>query len=137
MSRDIRISIRVAGGLGLAVVLDTVQQLVWKKGMITIPESASPSDTIEAVLHEPLLAAVAVLMAARLVNWLKVLELVDLSYAQPITSLSYVSVTALSALYLKETMSPLQIVGMANIVGGVWCISQTGGATRPSQAPSS
>lgn len=137
MSRDIGISVRLAVGLGLAVVFDTVQQLAWKTGIVAMPETTSPSATIEAALHEPLLALVAVLMVARLINWLKVLELADLSFAQPITSLSYVSVTALSAIYLKETLTLLQIVGMAIILSGVWCISQTGGASRPSEvAPS-
>jgi drug/metabolite transporter (DMT)-like permease len=137
MSRDTRISIRLVVGLGLAVVFDTIQQLAWKTGIVAMPETTSPSATIEAVLHEPLFALVAILMVLRLINWLKVLEVVDLSYAQPITSLSYVSVTALSALYLGETLTPLQIVGMVIIVGGVWCISQTGSAGRAAEALSS
>jgi drug/metabolite transporter (DMT)-like permease len=137
MSRDTRISIRLVVALGLAVVFDTVQQLAWKTGIVAMPETASPSATITAVLHEPLFALVAILMVLRLINWLKVLEVVDLSYAQPITSMSYVSVTALSALYLGETLTPLQIVGMAIIVGGVWCITQTGSAGRPAEALSS
>lgn len=134
MSRDIRFSVRLAVGLGLAVIFDTVQQIVWKTGMLAIPETASPSAMIEAALHEPLLALVAILMVARLINWLKVLEIADLSYAQPITSLSYVSVTVLAALLLDETLTALQIVGMLIIVGGVWCVSQTGAASPASQA---
>jgi len=133
MSRDIQVSVRLGVGLGLAVVLDTAQQLAWKVGIDAIPETTSPSGTIEAVLHEPLLALVAVLMVARLINWLKVLELADLSYAQPFTSLSYISVTVLSAIYLKEALTLLQIIGMAIIVVGVWCISQTGDPSVPSK----
>jgi drug/metabolite transporter (DMT)-like permease len=132
MSRRNQASIRLTVGLGLAVVFDTVQQLVWKVGMVSIPETTSPTGAIEAVLHEPLLALVAVLMVARLINWLKVLELANLSYAQPITSLSYVAVTVLSAYFLGETLTPLHIVGMMFIVSGVWCISQTG---RPHLVP--
>jgi len=134
MSRDIQISIRLVVGLGLAVVLDTIQQLAWKIGIDAMPETTSLSGTIEAVLEEPLLALVAILMVVRLINWLKVLELTDLSYAQPITSLSYVSVTVLSAVYLKETLTALQMVGMATIVAGVWCISQTGAISHRSKA---
>jgi len=136
MSRDIRMSLRLGVGLGLAVVFDTVQQLAWKMGIMAMPETTSVPATIEAVLHEPLLALVAVLMVARLINWLRVLEIADLSFAQPFTSLSYVSVTALSALYLKEALTPLQIVGMAIIVGGVWCVSQTGRTSHPAEAVS-
>jgi len=136
MNRDIRMSMRLAMGLGLAVVFDTVQQLAWKMGIVAMPETTSLPATIEAVLHEPLLALVAVLMVARLINWLGVLEIADLSFAQPFTSLSYVSVTALSALYLKETLAPLQIAGMVIIVCGVWCVSQTGRTGHPVEAAS-
>ena len=90
MPRDNRVSVRLVVGLALAVVFDTIQQLVWKMGMGDIPDTATPRETIEAALREPLLGVVAVLMLVRLINWLKVLELADLSYAQPITSLSYV-----------------------------------------------
>jgi drug/metabolite transporter (DMT)-like permease len=135
MNRQIRV--RLAVGLALAIVFDTSQQIAWKMGIVALPEMTSPSGAIEAVLHEPLLALVALLMVARLINWLKVLELADLSFAQPITSLSYVLVTALSALYLGETLTSLQLLGMAIIVAGVWCISQTGSRSRSSTALSS
>lgn len=135
MPRDNRVSVRLAVGLTLAIVLDTVQQLVWKMGMGNIPDSASPSETIEAALHEPLLGMVAVLMLLRLVNWLKVLELADLSFAQPITSLSYVTVTLLSVVYLKETLTLTQIAGIVIVLAGVWCISQTERDSHQSEAP--
>src|SRR5258707_5920801 len=96
MPRDNRVSVRLVVGLALAILFDTIQQLVWKEGMGGIPDDASPWETINAALHEPLLGLVAILMLLRLINWLKVLELADLSYAQPITSLSYVTVTLAS-----------------------------------------
>jgi len=120
-----RVSVRLAVGLALAILFDTVQQLAWKVGMGSVADDASPWETLEAVLHEPLLALVALLMVMRLINWLKVLELADLSYAQPITTLSYVTVTVASAIWLKETMTPLQIAGIGVVLIGVWCISQT------------
>ena len=129
-----RMSVRLAVGLALAILFDTIQQLAWKMGMVAIPEDASPSETIQAALHEPLLAVVALLMVVRLINWLKVLELADLSYAQPITTLSYVTVTVLSAIYLKEAMTPLQIGGIVIVLAGVWCISQTERDSHESEA---
>ncbi len=118
MPRNRREVVQLTGGLTLAIVFDTVQQLAWN---------------VESALREPLLGLVAILMVLRLINWLKVLELADLSYAQPITSLSYVTVAATSALFLQETLSTLQIVGMAVIMVGVWCISQTEHKTSPSE----
>ncbi len=125
MSSKTRVSLHLGIQLSLAIVFDTIQQLAWKVGMVAIPEDTSPWETIQAALHEPWLGLVVVLMVARLINWLKVLELADLSYAQPITTLSYVTVTILSAILLKETMTPLQIVGIGIVLAGVWCISQT------------
>ena len=139
MPRDNRVSVRLMVGLAIAILLDTVQQLVWKEGMGGIPDDASLSETIAAALHAPLLGLVAILMLARLINWLKVLELADLSFAQPITSLSYVTVTLASVIYLKETLTLIQIAGIVVVLAGVWCISQTErdshASEHPSQAP--
>jgi drug/metabolite transporter (DMT)-like permease len=73
-------------------------------------------------------------MGAQLVNWLKVLDHADLSYAKPFTSLSYVTVCVLSVLLLDEHIAPLQIVGIVIVVAGVWCVSQTRRAL-PAQVP--
>ena len=54
-----------------------------------------------------------------------VLSNADLSYAQPVTSLSYVSVFFLSVVYLKEATDLIQIAGIIFVVAGVWFISQT------------
>jgi len=136
MPRDNRVSVRLMVGLAIAILLDTVQQLVWKEGMGGIPDDASLSETIAAALHAPLLGLVAILMLARLINWLKVLELADLSFAQPITSLSYVTVTLASVIYLKETLTLIQIAGIAVVLAGVWCISQTERDSHQSEHPS-
>jgi drug/metabolite transporter (DMT)-like permease len=137
MPRNPHVSLPLVIGLTLAVVFDTIQQLAWKVGMDAIPESASPWGLVEAATREPLLGLVAALMVVRLINWLRVLKLADLSYAQPITSLSYVTVTVASALFLHETLTSLQIVGMAIIMAGVWCISQTKEKSSPSEVSSS
>ena len=136
MPRDNRVSVRLMVGLAIAILLDTVQQLVWKEGMGGIPDDASLSETIAAALHAPLLGLVAILMLARLINWLKVIELADLSFAQPITSLSYVTVTLASVIYLKETLTLIQIAGIAVVLAGVWCISQTERDSHQSEHPS-
>jgi drug/metabolite transporter (DMT)-like permease len=135
-ARGKRASIYLAIGLTLAILFDTVQQVIWKVGVVAIPQTDSVWRMAEAALHEPLLALVGVLMVLRLVNWLWVLELADLSYAQPITALSYVTVTLFSALYLKEKLTLLQLAGMVLVMVGVWCISQTERDSRESEAAS-
>ena len=65
-----------------------------------------------------------------MINWLKVLELADLSFAQPITALSYVSVCILSTLYLGESIGALKVLGISFVLAGAWFICRTDHATR-------
>ena len=85
-------------------------QLLWKLGAME--------------LEPAILALVAALFAWQLVNWLRVLESSDLSFSQPITSLSLVSVLAFSVLFLGERLDALKLLGIALIVAGVWFISR-------------
>jgi drug/metabolite transporter (DMT)-like permease len=71
-----------------------------------------------------LLALVAVFFIAQLWNWLRVLQISDLSYAQPITALSYITVLGLSALWFGEHIDALKVVGIVLILAGVWFISR-------------
>ncbi len=99
--------------------------VLWKMAVSRLSDPGSISATVEAVFHEPLFLAVAALFAWQLVNWLRVLERSDLSFSQPITSLSLVSVLVLSALYLGESVDAPKIAGIGLIVAGVWFISRT------------
>ena len=134
MSEGARVPVRLVIGLAVAIALDTGLQLVWKIGVADIPDT-SLRDAAVAVATNPIFILVVALMAAQLVNWLKVLDHADLSYAKPFTSLSYVTVCALSVLVLGEHIAPLQIVGILVVVAGVWCVSVTKRTTLPPLAP--
>jgi drug/metabolite transporter (DMT)-like permease len=129
-----RVPLRLAIGLAVAIALDTALQLVWKTGIAAIPDSASAWEAVVAVALNPIFILVVVFMAAQLVNWLKVLDHADLSYAKPFTSLSYVTVCFLSVLVLGEHIAFMQIVGILVVIAGVWCVSMTKRATLGSQA---
>ena len=74
---------------------------------------------------EPLVVGlVVVIFVAQLINWLRVLEVSDLSYSQPITSLSYISVLWFSVSWLGEQLDPLKIGGILFIMAGVFFISR-------------
>ena len=117
--------IRLAAGLLLAILMDTAVQLVWKSAVLSLTSNGSPWLNVQTLLHSPLALSVLFLMACQFFNWLTVLSNADLSYAQPITSLSYVSVFCLSVLYFKEATDLIQIVGILFVFSGVWFISQT------------
>ncbi len=124
MSKGARVPVRLIIGLAVAIALDTGLQLVWKTSIAAIPDT-SLWDAAVAVARNPIFILIVAFMAAQLVNWLKVLDHADLSYAKPFTSLSYVTVCALSVLVLGEHIAPLQIVGIVVVVAGVWCVSVT------------
>ena len=85
-------------------------QLLWKVGATE--------------LNLALLALVALLFACQLWNWLRVLEMSDLSYSQPITSLSFVTVLAFSVIFLGERVDAAKLAGIVFVIGGVWLISR-------------
>lgn len=109
----------LAPGLALAIVLDTVGQLLWKRAATRLPESLSPDVLLGALLHDPLPLVVVGVFVLQLINWLLVLERADLSYAQPITSLSYVSVVLLSVWLLGEQLDAVRVAGMSLVLLGV------------------
>ena len=110
--------------LALAIVLDTTVHIAWKLGADRLPGALS-ADVLTQVAREPLFLIVAVLFAWQLVNWLQVLEGSDLSYSQPITALSLVSVLVVSVLWLGERFDAPKLAGIALIFAGVWFISRT------------
>jgi len=113
----------------VAIALDTGLQLVWKTGIADLPDTSSAWETAIAIARNPIFILVVAFMAAQLVNWLKVLDHADLSYAKPFTSLSYITVCVLSVAVLGERIAPMQILGIVIVVAGVWCVSQTQRAT--------
>ena len=114
----------LAIGLVLAIVLDTVGQLLWKFTAEKLSATDSLWPAVDAVLRQPLILVLVGVFVCQLINWLKVLEHADLSYAQPITSLSYVSVCAFSAILFGEHIGALKVAGILCILSGVWLVSQ-------------
>jgi undecaprenyl phosphate-alpha-L-ara4N flippase subunit ArnE len=134
MTTGARVPLRLVIGLAVAIALDTGLQLVWKTGIAALPDTSSAWEMLAAIALNPIFILVAVFMGAQLVNWLKVLDHADLSYAKPFTSLSYVTVCVLSVLLLGERIAPLQVAGIAVVVAGVWCVSRTKRASVGAEA---
>jgi drug/metabolite transporter (DMT)-like permease len=126
MNRTSRAPLRLFFGLTLAIVLDTATQITWKCAVSAVPDQPTLARTAEAMLHQPFFLLVALLMGGQFLNWMTVLDHADLSYAHAITSLGYVTVAALSVLYLGETLAPLQALGIALVLAGVWFVGRSG-----------
>lgn len=111
--------------LTLAIAMDTVVQLCWKFAIEQVPDTVGLWQSVAAILHEPLFHVALVVFFMQFFNWMIVLAHADLSYAQPITALSYVTVSAASMVLFQEQLSPLRMVGLTLIMIGVWVISRT------------
>lgn len=129
MSALKKLPAKLAVGLVLAILFDTTLQLVWKSAAVTLPSGGTPWTFVQGVLQNRLFLVVLLLMGLQFFNWLMVLAAADLSYAQPVTSLSYALVLVLSVIFLGETTDPWQVVGVALVLIGVWFISQTNHTT--------
>ena len=115
----------VVVGLILAIVLDTFIQITWKLSVSHVPADASVSATIREALANPLFYAAMLAFGAQLFNWVRVLARADLSFAQPFTALSYISVLAISCHSMGENLSVSKLFGVALILVGVFFISRT------------
>ena len=115
----------VVVGLVLAIVLDTFIQIAWKLSVAHVPIDASVVATARGALSSPFFYAAMVAFGAQLFNWLRVLARADLSFAQPFTALSYISVLAISCHSLHEDLSVSKMFGVALILVGVFFISRT------------
>jgi drug/metabolite transporter (DMT)-like permease len=114
----------LAFGIALATILDTAGQLLWKYCVDLLPSDAGLSQAAWAVLHQPLFIVLVTIFLLQLFNWMRVLEHADLSFAQPITSLSYVTVCVLSAFLFGEHIGAAKVAGVLCVLGGVWLVSQ-------------
>ncbi len=124
-------------GLALAIALDTSVQLLWKA---SVPRHRGVVHTLSGTFFNWLFQLSLVLHIWQFFNWLMVLGNADLSFAQPITALSYVTVTALSVWLFHEVVAPQDIVGIALILAGVYLVSSTpsetaGAPGTPAAAP--
>lgn len=112
-------------GLALAVALDIVTPLTWKAGVMRLSGGTGWADWARAALGEPLLAVVLALFAVQFINWMAVLSASDVSYAQPITALSYIVVTLFAAVWMGERVTLARGAGVILILAGVWLIGST------------
>jgi multidrug transporter EmrE-like cation transporter len=111
--------------LTMTVVMDTIGQLCWKFAVGQVPDTIGLWQSFVSVLHEPLFHVALLVYFLQFFNWMVVLAHADLSYAQPITALSYVTVSGASMAIFHEHLSPLRMLGLAMILVGVWVISRT------------
>jgi len=121
--------------LAVTVALDTAVQMVWKSAVLAVPESAGFTETIRTLTIQPMFYLLLTLFGVQFICWIIVLSKTDLSYAQPITALSFVSVAACSTVFFGEKIGVMRMAGIAMILVGVWLISNTNHRTKVVHLP--
>jgi drug/metabolite transporter (DMT)-like permease len=115
------IVISVAGG--------AVGQILLKKGMGTLGPLTLSFSRLGEVLWRmgtnPYVLAGLAIYVTGTVFWLAALSRVDLSYAYPFASLSYVVMLVAAWLLFKENLSLLRLAGTAVVFLGVLLISRS------------
>ncbi len=125
----------VVVGLVLAVVLDTFIQVTWKLAVTEAPAGAAVFTTLRVVLSSPLFIAAMLAFTMQLWVWMRVLALADLSFAQPFTALSILTVLGISSHSLHEQISIAKGFGVGLILLGVFFISRTPHRTHGGAGP--
>ncbi len=107
----------------ISVALGIVGQLILKRGMSDLgPVSLTEHSIIEimwSIATNLFVIVGMVIFAVSVLFWLVGLSRVELSYAYPFLSLSYVAILAASFLLLGETISPLRLGGVVLVCAGV------------------
>jgi multidrug transporter EmrE-like cation transporter len=108
----------------LAILLNAVANILMKIGMLKGQQVTSAAGLILGMILNPVLIAGMVCFALGLAAYCYVLTKMNLSIAYPImTSVGYVIVIIVSWLFLKETITAIQVAGFSMIIAGVWMVA--------------
>ena len=126
--RESRMSIAIIYIL-ISVVAGAAGQVLLKKGMGSMGPLTLSINQLGSVLwriftNPYVLVGLAIYVSGTLF-WLTALSRVELSYAYPFASLSYVVMLAASWLLFSENIVPLRIVGTLIVCLGVFLISRS------------
>ena len=112
----------------VSISLAVVGQLLLKIGMLRMGRFSLNISTIvqqyTRILLNPFIIAGIIGFALSMLVWLYVLSRLELSVAYPFVALNYVLILFASHFLLKETITPVKIMGVAVIVIGVYLISR-------------
>lgn len=113
----------------ISVLGGAIGQLLLKRGMNSLgPLTLSLGDIFPVLLKialNPFVIVGLTVYLASTVFWLVALSRVDLSYAYPFASLSYVIMLVVSWQLFHENISPLRLLGTFVIALGVFLVSRS------------
>jgi drug/metabolite transporter (DMT)-like permease len=113
----------------ISVLAGAIGQILLKKGMGSMGPLTLTTSQLGATLWRigtnPFVIIGLIIYVGGTVFWLTALSRVDLSYAYPFASLSYVVMLAASWLLFGENITSLRLLGTLVICVGVFLISRS------------
>lgn len=109
----------------LSIVLNAVANILMKAGAVKPKEANHIFDVLLNMVLNPIIIAGIICFALGLAAYNYVLVKINLSVAYPInTSVGYILVILASWLFLKETITLVQVGGIGLIIAGVWMVAR-------------
>ena len=113
----------------ISVLAGAIGQLLLKKGMGSMGPLTLTINQLGGILWRigtnPCVIVGLAIYVSGTVFWLVTLSRVDLSYAYPIASLSYLIILAASWLLFGENITTLRLLGTLVVCAGVFLISRS------------
>jgi len=109
----------------VSIILNALANILMKVGALNPKQMHGIWDIFRNMLLNPIIVAGIVCFALGLAAYNYVLIKINLSIAYPInTSLGYILVVLASWLFLKESLSAVQLGGISLIIVGVWMVAR-------------
>lgn len=113
----------------ISVLLSATGQILLKNGMnkigtITLSANDLPNILLRMATNPFVIIGIGVYVAGT-VFWLSALSRVDLSYAYPFASLSYIVMLIASWQLFSESITPMRLAGTFVVIMGVFLISRS------------
>lgn len=113
----------------LSIFLSTAAQILVKFGAKGVRLDFSSWShfvtTITGIIKNFPVMSGLILYGISFLAWVKVLSQVELSYAYPMVSISYVIIILFSYLFFKENITPARIIGVLLIIIGVIFVAKS------------
>ena len=110
----------------LVPVLGVLFQFFTKLAAHTMGDMAFSLAWLARAAISPWVWAALISEVLSFVLWIRILATYDLSKAFPLSGISYVLILLTGWLWFHEPVAPLQLIGSALILTGVWLIGTAG-----------
>jgi drug/metabolite transporter (DMT)-like permease len=122
--------------IAILLCVDTFAQLFFKIGVMQIGEfSVHSAAQVQQygfmLLSNAYIIGGVLALCIAFVTWLSLISKVELSFAQPMTSLVFVSIPLSAAWLLNEPLHWSQLIGIVLIVLGVFIVSDDSASKQP------